>query len=360
LGNYATTTDTETILAKRHQGVGNDVAALKGARFVAAAEVEQGRALAESKVKHLTGSDTVTARFLYSEPFSFKPEFKLWLSTNNKPVIRGTDDAIWDRIRLVPFTQRFEGSKADPKLPEKLRAEAASVLAWMVEGCLEWQRDGLGEPEKVIAATTGYRTEMDTLAAFIDECCVVRPEVWCGFADLYAAYTQWCEESNERPEKRRRFADSLTERGFEKDRGSGGVRIRRGIALRHGDDPDPVRVTDPPPKPRPESPDPARGGAEGAESGHWVTDLARSVTHENGCKNGDSSDVVTKGDRKYNNFEPIRSRGECVGNTVTIGHSVTRAHGHRLSDDEVERVKRYIAQGMSPKHARAEVLGEAN
>jgi hypothetical protein len=86
----------------------------------------------------------------------------------------------------------------------------------------------------------------------------------------------------------------------------------------------------------------------------------RAVTHENGCKNGDSSDVVTKGDRKYNNFEPIRSRGECVGNTVTIGHSVTRAHGHRLSDDEVERVKHYIAQGMSPKHARAEVLGEAN
>src|SRR5215218_5853712 len=109
MGNYATNTDTETLLMKRYQGVGNDVAALKSARFVSAAEVEQGRRLAESKVKQLTGRDTVTARFLFGEPFNFTPEFKLWLSTNNKPVIQGTDDAIWDRIRLIPFTQRFDG-----------------------------------------------------------------------------------------------------------------------------------------------------------------------------------------------------------------------------------------------------------
>jgi putative DNA primase/helicase len=136
------------------------VAALKGARFVAAAEVEQGRVLAESKVKQLTGSDTVTARFLYSEPFDFKPEFKLWLSTNNKPVIRGTDDAIWDRIRLIPFTRRFEGANADSRLPEKLREELPGVLAWMVRGCLEWRKDGLGEPERVAPPrrrTTGAR-----------------------------------------------------------------------------------------------------------------------------------------------------------------------------------------------------------
>ena len=121
LGNYSTTTDTETILAKRYQGVGNDVAALKGARLVSAAEVEQDHRLAESKVKTLTGNDTVSARFLYAEPFTFKPEFKLWLSTNNKPVIRGTDDAVWDRVRLIPFEQRFVGDRCDPKLPERLR-----------------------------------------------------------------------------------------------------------------------------------------------------------------------------------------------------------------------------------------------
>jgi putative DNA primase/helicase len=212
MGDYATTTDTETILAKRHQGVGNDVAALKGARLVATAEIEQDRRLAESKVKNLTGSDTVTARFLYGEPFNFKPEFKLWLSTNNKPTIRDTDDGIWDRIKLIPFTRRFESANADPKLLEKL----PGVLAWMVEGCLEWQRSGLGDPEKVRAATEGYRAEMDVIAAFVDECCTVHPDAWCKFSDLYAAYIGWCEESNEHPEKKRRFADALTERGFAK------------------------------------------------------------------------------------------------------------------------------------------------
>ncbi|MDP8951251.1 MAG: phage/plasmid primase, P4 family, partial [Actinomycetota bacterium] len=173
LGDYARNTDVETLLIKKYQGVGNDVAALKGARFVSAAEVEKGRRLAESKVKQLTGRDTVTARFLFGENFDFKPEFKLWLSTNNKPVIQGTDDAIWDRIRLIPFKQRFEGRRADPKLPDKLRAELAGVFAWMVEGCLEWQEHGLEEPETVTEATKQYREEMDTLAAFLDETCVV-------------------------------------------------------------------------------------------------------------------------------------------------------------------------------------------
>jgi putative DNA primase/helicase len=128
LGDYAANTSAETILSQRNEGINNDVAALKGARFVSAAEVEQDRRLAESKVKNLTGTDTVTARFLYSEPFEFRPEFKLWLSTNNKPVIRGTDDAIWDRIRLIPFEQRFAGGRGDPKLPGKLREERAR--AW--------------------------------------------------------------------------------------------------------------------------------------------------------------------------------------------------------------------------------------
>ncbi len=249
LGNYAINTDTETILRKKYTGVGNDVAALKGARFVSAAEVEQGRALAEAKVKNLTGTDTVTARFLFAEPFDFRPEFKLWLSTNNKPIIRGTDDAIWDRIRLIPFTRRFKGRDADTRLPEKLRAEMPGVLRWMVEGCLEWQRAGLGVPDKVVAATEGYRAEMDTLAAFIEERCIVRPDVWCKFADLYAAYVEWCKDSNEDAERKRGFANRLTERGFEAGNGAKNVAIRKGIALRHDSDPEPSKVNDPEPQP---------------------------------------------------------------------------------------------------------------
>jgi putative DNA primase/helicase len=237
MGDYSTNTDTETILAKKYQGVGNDVAALKGARFVSAAEVERGRRLAESKVKQLTGSDTVTARFLFGEPFDFRPQFKLWLSTNNKPVIQGTDDAIWDRIRLVPFTQRFEGARQDPKLSEKLREELPGVLAWMVRGCLEWQEHGLGEPETVKAATDQYRQDMDTLAAFIEDRCIVRRDAVAQATPLYKEYRMWCDDTGERPETQKTFGMRLTERGFESARSSSGVnkgrKVWHGIGLRN-------------------------------------------------------------------------------------------------------------------------------
>jgi putative DNA primase/helicase len=237
VGDYATNTDTETILAKKYQGVGNDIAALKGARFVSAAEVEQGRRLAEAKVKQLTGADTVTARFLFGEPFNFRPAFKLWLSTNNKPIIQGTDDAIWDRIRLVPFTQRFEGPKADTQLPEKLREESPGILAWAVEGCLEWQEHGLGEPASVVAATNQYRSEMDTLAAFFEERCVIRPDAVAQATPLYKEYRMWCDDAGERPEKQKTFGMRLAERGFKRRRETSGVNKGRniwiGIGLRN-------------------------------------------------------------------------------------------------------------------------------
>jgi putative DNA primase/helicase len=242
MGGYAANTDTETLLMRKYQGVGNDVAALKGARFVSAAEVEQGRRLAESKVKQLTGRDTVSARFLFAEKFDFKPQFKLWLSTNNKPVIQGTDDAIWDRLRLIPFTQRFDGGRQDPKLPEKLRAEMPGVLAWMVEGCLEWQEHGLGEPESVREATDQYRAEMDTLAAFIEDRCVVREDAVAPATPLYKQYQLWCDDAGEKPETQKMFGMRLRERGFVSDKIKRGPHKDRkgwfGIGLR-ADHPDP-------------------------------------------------------------------------------------------------------------------------
>jgi putative DNA primase/helicase len=242
MGDYAANTDTETLLMRKYQGVGNDVAALKGARFVSAAEVEQGRRLAESKVKQLTGQDTVSARFLFAEKFDFKPEFKLWLSTNNKPDVKGTDDAIWDRLRLIPFTQRFNGARQDPKLPEKLRAEMPGVLAWMVEGCLEWQEHGLGEPESVREATEQYRAEMDTLAAFIEDRCVVRPDAVAPATPLYKEYQMWCDDAGEKPETQKMFGMRLRERGFVSDKLKRGPHKDRkgwfGIGLR-ADHPDP-------------------------------------------------------------------------------------------------------------------------
>jgi hypothetical protein len=136
------------------------------------------------------------------------------MSTNNKPVIYGTDDAIWDRIRMIPFTRRFSGAKADTGLPRKLRAELPGVLAWMVRGCLDWQHDGLGEPKGVKDATAGYRAEMDALAAFFEDRCVVHPKAEVPATPLYKAYQEWCADNGEADESQRRFGGRLRERGF--------------------------------------------------------------------------------------------------------------------------------------------------
>jgi len=242
LGDYAKGTDTETILMKKYQGVGNDVAALQGARFVFCSEVEHGRRLAESKVKQLTGRDTVTARFLFGEYFSFRPAFKLWLSTNNKPEIQGTDDAIWDRVRLIPFNQRFEGKRADGTLPEKLREELPGVFAWMVRGCLEWQEHGIGEPQSILSATKEYRAEMDALASFFEDACIIRKDLMTPATRLFGEYDDWAWKSGEKKETKKSFGMRLKERGFQNKKITSGKHKDRmgwfGIGLR-AEHPDP-------------------------------------------------------------------------------------------------------------------------
>jgi putative DNA primase/helicase len=240
LGDYAMRAPTEMLMAKRSGGVPNDVARLKGARFVTASETEEGRRLAESLVKDLTGQDTISARFMRAEWFDFRPTHKLWLSTNHKPEIRGTDNAIWRRIRLVPWAVTVPPAERDKKLPEKLRAELPGILTWVVRGCIEWQREGLRAPDEVRRATGEYRAEMDVLAGFISDCCVADSAAWVKFKDLYAAYQQWCSESGERPESKQRLGNHLKERGYEPDRGTGNVPIRRGIGLRDDHKPDPA------------------------------------------------------------------------------------------------------------------------
>lgn len=242
---YALKTPAETLMAKPAGGIPNDVARLKGARFVSASETEKDRRLAESLVKEMTGNDTMSARFMRAEWFEFRPTHKVWLATNHKPEIKGNDPGIWDRIRLVPFNVRIPDDEIDRELPEKLKAELPGILAWAVRGCLDWQREGLGEPEEVRVATDAYRDEMDTLAAFIGDRCVVHPNAEVASSALYEAYQNWCEESGERAEKKRNFGTQLTDRGFERDRGTGNVHIRRGIGLRSDREPDPDGGSDP-------------------------------------------------------------------------------------------------------------------
>ncbi len=232
LGDYATQADFTTFLRQQGEGIRNDVARLVGARFVSAVEAEGGRPLAEAMVKQLTGGDTVTARFLFKEFFEFTPVFKLWLAANSRPTVSGTDNGIWRRIRLVPFTVTIPPEERDRDLVRKLAEELPGVLAWAVRGCLRWQAEGLGVPPEVEAATEAYRDEMDVLGGFLTDCCVLREGIQVTSAELYAAYLTWCEVNGERPVTRRKMGLRLSERGFERKRGTAGVHCWRGVGLR--------------------------------------------------------------------------------------------------------------------------------
>jgi putative DNA primase/helicase len=231
LGDYAMQAAPDLLLAKKGSHP-TELADLFGARFVASVETDEGRRLAEGLVKQLTGRDPIKARRMREDFWQFDPTHTVFLATNHRPEVKGTDHAIWRRLKLAPFEITIPEAEQDKGLPEKLREELPGILAWIVRGCSEWQRNGLGEPEEVKSATTSYRADMDVLAGFIEDRCVVDPDAWAAFADLYASYQEWCDESGEKAETKRRFGTRLKERGFEPGRGTGNTPIRRGIGLR--------------------------------------------------------------------------------------------------------------------------------
>jgi len=211
--DYTVQIRAESLMVKQGDTIPNDIARLKGARLVNARETEEGKRLAEALVKEMTGGDTMTARFMRGEFFDFKPEFKLFLAANHKPTIRGTDLAIWRRIRLIPFDVTFPEDKQDKQLAKKLRRELPGILAWAVRGCQGWQvLGGLGTPAAVKTATEEYRSESDTLAAFLEECTVTEDNTETQAKPMYEAYKAWCEENGERYEKQTMFGRRIKER----------------------------------------------------------------------------------------------------------------------------------------------------
>ena len=233
LGDYSSRTPTETLLARNNSGgIPNDVAALRGVRFVYAAEADQGRRLAEARIKDLTGGDTISARFLHGEFFEFRPQFKLWISTNHKPEIRGTDNAIWDRVRLIPFDVRFDDP--DTSLGSNLLAERDGILAWAVKGCEAWRTEGLGKCSPVDVATKRYRAEMDVLAEFIEANCEEVPGGRLPRRTLVEEYNKWCERMRDRNAlSNKALYSSFRERGFGEVKVQGfyefdGIRLRDG------------------------------------------------------------------------------------------------------------------------------------
>jgi len=234
MGTYAAQTPTETLMARKGDAnIPNDLARLKGTRLVTAMESEQGRYLAESLIKQLTGGDPIAARFLHAEWFEFVPQFKIFLSTNHKPRIRGTEHAVWRRIALIPFVVKIPKKDQTKDLEEKLKVESAGVFNWILGGCFRYQQEGLGDPEEVKEATARYREENDLLADFLAERCVVEPDGAEESGELYRAYHSWAEDAGEKPDTQTAFGLWLSERGFEaRPGGKNRRKVRQGIRLR--------------------------------------------------------------------------------------------------------------------------------
>jgi len=230
LGDYAMTTNTETFMKKSGEQITNDIARLRGARFVTTTEAEEGRRLSEPLIKKITGNDQMTARFLYGEYFSFTPSFKIFMATNHKPVIKGTDYGIWRRIKLIPFTTRIPEDKQDKLLEEKLKKEASGILNWLLEGASKWQNEGLHAPAIVLDATEEYKGEMDVIGNFIKNRCIAKAGAKIRIWELYKAYSDWCDTNNEHAVSERFFTMRLKDMGYEQCRNSE-ARFWSGIGL---------------------------------------------------------------------------------------------------------------------------------
>lgn len=231
-GTYSTNIQPQAIMVKQQSSNANpDIAKLAGARLVTTTEPNDGNRFDEGLIKQLTGGDRVTARFLYEDEFEFTPQFKLWMATNHKPFIRGTDDGIWRRMAIVPFSVQIPEHKVDRKLTHKLRREITAIMQWAVEGYLKWQQDGLKEPIIIKQQRDEYRTEMDSIEAFIQECCTLDNKSSVQASALFQAYDDWSRTNNEYRMSSTKFGREVGKK-FPKFRSNG--TYYKGIAIRDG------------------------------------------------------------------------------------------------------------------------------
>jgi putative DNA primase/helicase len=230
-GDYAQTAQMETFTENKHERHSTELAALRGARLVVASETEVGKRWAESRIKALTGGDPVRAHFMRCDDFEFVPQFKLWVQGNHRPGLRSVDEAIRRRLHLIPFTVTIPPHERDPKLSDKLRAEWPQILAWALEGCVLWQREGLNPPAAVRDATDEYLNSEDALASWMDECVIQSPQAGTTKTSLlYQNFKLWAERTGEYCGSQKRFSQDLKDRGFVIRESHG--KVIDGIALR--------------------------------------------------------------------------------------------------------------------------------
>jgi putative DNA primase/helicase len=231
LGRYAMKGTAELLMTTRNDRHPTERADLFGKRLVATIETEQAGRLNETFIKEATGGDPIRTRRMREDFWEFLPTHKIILATNHKPEIRGTDHAIWRRIKLIPFTVTIADADQDKTLPQKLQQELPGILAWMVRGCLDWQINGMQTPEEVRIATADYRKEQDVFEDFLATECHRVTTARCAAADLYITYERWCTANDIDPMKKRTFGIRLGDCGFTPDQGTGGRREWVGIGL---------------------------------------------------------------------------------------------------------------------------------
>jgi putative DNA primase/helicase len=302
-----------------------EVADLHGRRLVTNVETEEGKRLKESLVKQLTGGDRISARRMREDPWNFWPTHTLFMATNHRPEIKGTDNAIWNRIKLVPFEVSIPKNQQDKDLPEKLRDELPGILAWAVRGHLDWLRDGLQEPDKVKAATKSYRSDMDVLARFIDEECETGMELRVKSSLLYTRYKIWCEESGEQVMRSQDFSNSLQDRGYSRGK-SNGDRVYKGISVRS-------------------RPSTTGSGAHGADENH---NFQENLSRENKQNHVPSSAPADD--------EPIPEEVRAVAETIKELYDEDDTH--RFADDK-ELLRTLVFRCMVPEDLDIEIVRQA-
>jgi putative DNA primase/helicase len=230
LGDCALQAAADTFLVRKSEGPRNDIARLRGARFVSTSEPDSRKSLDTALMKLITGQDQITCRPLYRENFQFRPQFKIFMASNHRPDIKVNDEAFWGRTKCIPFNVSIPDAEQDKNLSEKLLEEAPGILSWMVRGCLEWQRGGLRIPEIVERASSDYRAEVDTISEFLNQPGVLRiAGQSVSKIRLYLAYKDFCDGQNLEPIGRNKFNAEMRSRGFQELRVS-----RLGIASWHG------------------------------------------------------------------------------------------------------------------------------
>ena len=240
LADYAIVAPMETFIASNMDRHPTEIAKFMGARLVVAQETQKGRRWDEAKIKNLTGGDKLTGRFMRGDFFDFKPTHKLLISGNHKPSLRNVDEAIRRRFLLVPFTVQIPENERDPRLAEKLKTEWPAIFRFMIEGCLEWRRDGLMVPSVVRKATDEYLADNDVVAQWLEELIMDGgPAAFTATAELFASWRRWCETRNYQPGTERAFSDSLSDRGYDRDRknsarGFSGIALKQSSMLAEG------------------------------------------------------------------------------------------------------------------------------